>query len=277
MIIIADSGSTKTQWSLVYNNKVETTTTIGLNPYHVNPGTITRVVADNISSCAGEHIDAVYFYGSGVTPEMQQPMKDILTQAFGQDDGIDIQAESDMLGAARALFGDRKGIACIMGTGSNSCYYNGTRIEANTPALGYILGDEGSGTSIGKRLVNALYKNSSLGTLRALFEKEYSLTQADIIDRVYSQPMANRFLASLAPFVKKHIDNLFFYSIVYEEFTDFFVRNLRPYPSRTSVGFVGSIAYHFATQLRDCAKAQGYKVVDIVQSPMEGLIKYHKK
>lgn len=278
MLIIADSGSTKTQWALVYNNKVETITTIGLNPFHVEPETITRVVADNISSRAGEYIDAIYFYGSGVTPEKQPLVRTNLAKAFGKAiDSADIQAESDMLGAARALFGNRQGIACILGTGSNSCYYNGKKIVANTPALGYILGDEGSGASIGKRLVNALYKNRSLDTLRALFEKQYGLTQADIIERVYRQPMANRFLASLAPFAKKYIDNLFLYSIINEEFTDFFVRNLRSYPGNLPVGFVGSIAYHFAPQLRDIAKAQGYKVEDIVQSPIDGLIKYHKK
>lgn len=274
MKIIADSGSTKTQWALVYYNKVETISTIGLNPYHVSPEEIERVAREEIASQTGEKVEGVYFYGSGVTPQKQPLMKDILARVFGST--ADIQAESDMLGAARGLFGNREGIACILGTGANSCHYDGSRIVANTPALGYILGDEGGGASIGKHLVNALYKNPELKSLRIELEKEYGLTQADIIEKVYRQPMANRFLASLAPFTKKHIDDERIEAIIRHDFKNFFVRNLRPYPSGLPVGFIGSIAYFLDNQLRAVANEQGYEIAAIMQSPLNGLIKYHE-
>lgn len=275
MKIIADSGSTKTQWALVYNNKVETITTIGLNPYHVSQEEIVRVAREDIASNVSEEIEGIYFYGSGVTPQKQPIMRDILVQAFGST--ADVQAESDMLGAARSLFGNNEGIACILGTGANSCHYNGSRIVSNTPALGYILGDEGGGASIGKHLVNALYKNPALISLRIELEKDYGLTQADIIEKVYRQPMANRFLASLAPFAKKHIDDERIEAIVRQDFTNFFVRNLRPYPEELPVGFIGSIAYFLGDLLRSVAEEQGYEISAIAQSPLTGLIRYHEQ
>lgn len=282
MKIIADSGSTKTQWALVYINKVETITTIGLNPYHVAPDEICRVAREEVASHVSEEIEGIYFYGSGVTPQKQSAMKATLVQAFGSSAGkeafgsrAEIAAESDMLGAARALLGNGEGIACILGTGSNSCHYDGSQIVANTPALGYILGDEGGGASIGKHLVNALYKDPSLAHLRSELEEEYGLTQADIIERVYRQPMANRFLASLAPFAKKHIADERIKEIVSQEFANFFTRNLSPYPSGLPVGFIGSIAYFLGDQLRAVAREQGYEISAIMQSPIEGLTKYH--
>lgn len=274
MKIIADSGSTKTQWALVYGDKIETISTIGLNPYHVSPEEIEKVAREEIANLTCENVEGIYFYGSGITPQKQPLMKDILVKAFGS--GFDIQVESDMLGAARALFGKGDGIACILGTGANSCQYNGSQIVANTPALGYILGDEGGGASIGKHLVNALYKNPSLKSLRLEFEKEYGLTQADIIEKVYRQPMANRFLASLAPFAKKHIDNERIEAIILYDFANFFVRNLSPYPSDLPVGFIGSIAFFLADQLRIVAREQGFEIFAIMQSPLQGLIEYHR-
>lgn len=274
MKIIADSGSTKTQWALVYDNKVETTTTIGLNPYHISREEIGRVAREQVASHIDESVEGVYFYGSGVTPQKQPLMKSVIAQAFGSK--AEVQAESDMLGAARSLFGNSEGIACILGTGANSCHYDGSRIAANTPALGYILGDEGGGASIGKHLVNALYKNTGLYSLRIELEKEYGLSQADIIEKVYRQPMANRFLASLAPFAKKHIDDGRIEAIVRQDFTNFFARNLRPYPANLPVGFIGSIAYFLSEQLRAVAKEQGYEIAAIMKSPLKGLIEYHK-
>lgn len=275
MKIIADSGSTKTQWALVYDNKENTITTIGLNPYHVAPEDIERVMTENVANYVDEFVEGVYFYGSGVTPQKRDSMKAILARVFGST--AEIQAESDMLGAARSLLGNREGIACILGTGANSCHYDGSQIVANTPAMGYILGDEGGGASIGKHLVNALYKTSSLNSLRILLEKKYGLTLGDIIEKVYRQPMANRFLASLAPFAKEHIDDERIEAIVRQDFTNFFHRNLSNYPSKLSVGFIGSIAFHFEPLLRNVAHDLGYQISDVRQSPLEGLVAYHRQ
>lgn len=275
MIIIADSGSTKTNWALLHNdNEREELTTIGLNPYHTSPTDIEKV-CNVVSSHVNEDVEGIYFYGSGITPQMRPMIKEILSIAFGN--GFDIQAESDILGAARAIFGNREGIACILGTGANSSYYDGHDIVYNTPAMGYILGDEGSGSCIGKHLLNALYKDNRLAALCTVFEDEYNLNLADIIEHVYRHPLANRFLASFAPFAKKHIDNKLILSIVRQDFSDFFTHNFRNYPTGLPVGFIGSIAFHFKPQLQAVARKLGYMVTSIQQSPIEGLLQYHTK
>lgn len=274
--IIADSGSTKTLWAATNNGKAEIiATTGGLNPYHTAEEDIERIVNDEVASrIVNEDIDGIFFYGSGITPAKRQIMGDILGRVFPSCPHI--EAESDMLGAARAILGAQSGIACILGTGANSCYYDGTDIKANTPPLGYILGDEGGGASIGKHLVNALYKNPSLDDLRSDLEREYNLSLAYIIEKVYRQPMANRFLASLAPFARKNIGRKAVRDIVRQEFADFFSRNLSPYPTGLPVGFIGSIAFHFEPLLREVAETLGYNITTINQSPIEGLAKYHE-
>ena len=180
-----------------------------------------------------------------------------------------------MMGAARALLQHTEGVACILGTGSNSCLYDGEKFVKNVPALGFILGDEGSGAVLGKRLVADLLKNQLSEDLKEQFLKEYNLTQAEIIDRVYRQPFPNRFLASLSKFCADHIDNAMIHDLVYYHFEDFVKRILKQYPP-VPVGFVGSIAYYYKDILEKVLRNNYVQLATIVQSPMDGLIEYHK-
>lgn len=201
-ILIADSGSTKTDWALVdeQGNVMVTCKTQGISPIHQSDAEILDVLCKEL--VLSEQPQQVFFYGSGVTEAMKSRMKSLLQQSFPE---AKVEAEGDMLGAARALFGKKPGIACILGTGANSCLYDGEKIVMNTPPLGYILGDEGSGAVIGKLFLNGIFK----GTLPVSLKNKYlawsGLDYPTIINKVYRQPLANRFLASICPFISEQI------------------------------------------------------------------------
>ena len=287
MILIADSGSTKTDWALapspspvssdssLFTLHPSLFTTQGINPFHQDRTVIAGILRQELlPQLNPEEVDCVCFYGSGVRPELEPVMILILKEAFPQ--ARQVEAHSDLLGAARALCGHNYGIASILGTGANSCLYDGSRIIANTPALGYILGDEGSGGVMGKLFLHELYKGVLSEKIRSEFEREYSLTMADVIQRVYREPMPNRFLASLAPFIHRHLSDPAIHQLVIGNFRDFFRYNIRPYGlSDMPVSFVGSIASHFRDQLAEAAQAEGFKVGTIMKSPIEGLLRYH--
>ena len=183
----------------------------------------------------------------------------------------------DLLAAARALCGKEKGIACILGTGSNSCYYDGEKIVDNVSPLGYILGDEGSGAVLGKLLVGDVLKNQLPKELCDKFLKEYDLDRMKIIEAVYKKPAANRFLASLSPFLNKNIEEPSIHRLVLNAFKAFFVRNIENYENYKSmpVSFVGSVAYYYRDVLAEAAKALDITIGVVIKSPMEGLLKYH--
>ncbi len=181
------------------------------------------------------------------------------------------------MAAARALCGHEQGIACILGTGANSCLYDGEGIVQNTPALGYILGDEGSGAVLGRMFMNAIFKNPAFAAIRDAYLEEQQLTMADVIRRVYREPMANRFLASTSLFIGKHIDNPLLHALVTENFRQFFRRNIVPYGRpELPVHFVGSMASHYQPQLYEAAAAEGFTIGRILKSPMDGLVAYHR-
>ena len=194
-----------------------------------------------------------------------------LAARFGP--GAAIGLGSDLLGAARALFGRGEGIACILGTGSNSCHCRGGEIVANVPPLGYVLGDEGSGAVLGRNLVNGIFKGAI--PLREEFLRTFALTYAGLIRRVYREPAANRFLASFAPFIRAHLDCAPVREMVVRSFGEFAARNLSGYPAGLPVAFVGGVAAHFEEPLREAMAAAGREVVRIVCSPAEELWKYH--
>jgi N-acetylglucosamine kinase-like BadF-type ATPase len=220
-------------------------------------------------------ITDVYFYGSGVRPEVEERVAGLLREVFPAAGCI--EAHSDMLGAARALCGRTWGVACILGTGANSCVYDGYKIVHNTPALGYIIGDEGSGAVLGKHLIHDLYTGVLSHHMRILFEQEIHLTLSDIIDKVYRQPQANRFLASLSEFIHRHLDDDGIRDMVYSCFSDFANLHLSRYGRRElPVSFVGSIAWHYQTQLSLVLQTLGYRVGTILKSPLDGLITYHQ-
>lgn len=278
MIILADGGSTKVDWRLVEGKKQITQIfTKGANPFFRTREDISEEIKNTLVPVLnGSKIDAVYFFGAGcANPEKNQIIKDAIA------DHIDtpiISVDSDLLAAARGLCGHDRGIACIIGTGSNSCLYDGENIAENVSPLGYILGDEGSGAVLGRLFVGACLKNQLTKGLKEQFLKEYDLTPATIIDRVYRQPMANRFLASLSPFLIGHIDDPTIYQLVSGAFADFFKKNVMQYDYKNNdVHFTGSVAYHYQEVLRKVGSDLDIKIGTIIQSPMDGLINYYSE
>jgi N-acetylglucosamine kinase-like BadF-type ATPase len=284
MFLIADSGSTKTDWCLCNKGAIiQHIQTQGINPYHQSEDAIEEVLREELLpqlKAQSSHLNAqspqpeVIFYGSGCANETAcKRVEEAIYKVLGTDH---ITIHSDLFGAARALCGREEGIACVLGTGSNSCLYNGKEIVANIPPLGYILGDEGSSAVLGRRLVGDCLKNQLPETLRDEFLTEYNLTQEIILEKVYRQPLANRFLASLTPFLSKHREVPGIHKLLVESFTDFFVRNVKQYRRPwLPIHFVGSIAHAFSAELKEAAESLGMELGTILQSPMEGLIKYH--
>ena len=279
-ILIADSGSTKTDWICLTGSdesmQIEIQT-VGLNPFHVSDNEIRGVLAHDVLPQLGDtKVDAVYFYGSGVRPEVEGRVEGLLRESF--PDAQTVEAHSDLLGACRALCGDKAGIACILGTGANSCVYDGRQVVHNTPALGYILGDEGSGAVLGKHLLHDLYTGVLPHNLRITFEKEMGLELSEIINKVYREPQANRFLASLSEFIHRHLDEEGIRQLVYNTFSDFVNYHISRYGRRDlPLSFVGSIAYYYQEQLQLIVQMLGYPMGTILKSPLQGLVAYHSK
>ena len=284
MHLIADSGSTKTDWCLCDGSTILTTIqSQGINPYHQAEETIEQVLREELLPQLGQNLELsiqnslkVIYYGAGCANETAcNRVKEAIYKVLKTKD---ITIHSDLLGAARALCGNEEGIACVLGTGSNSCLYNGKEITANIPPLGYILGDEGSSAVLGRRLVGDCLKNQLPEAIRDEFLAEYQLTQEIILEKVYRQPLANRFLASLTPFLSKHKEVPEIHRLLVESFTDFFVRNVKQYRRPwLPIHFVGSIANAFSAELKEAAESLGMELGTIMQSPMEGLIKYHSE
>lgn len=276
MKLIADSGSTKTHWCVVDKGIVEKEIfTAGINPFYQSTEDVVNLLAaELVPALANYAIAEIHFYGAGCAfPDKKQLVADALKSFFV---AATVAINSDLLGAARGLFQTEKGIACIMGTGSNSCYYDGCEIVQNVSPLGFILGDEGSGAVLGKLFVADCLKNQIPEWLRDKFMDEYELTPALILDRVYKQPFPNRFLARFTPFLLEHIEEPSVFNLVYDSFDAFLVRNVMQYPlDDLQVGFVGSIAYHFRDTLEIVASERDIEVGLILQSPMEGLVRFH--
>lgn len=298
MILIADSGSTKTDWTLIHSphpmkwDVVATFHTQGITPIHQTPDAIRQILGHELMSQLStfpraalinsrvlegsllSQID-VFFYGSGCTPAHVPMMKRMLSEVFSPQK---IEVHSDLTAAARALCQHEPGIACILGTGANSCLYDGNEIVQNTPALGYILGDEGSGSVLGRLFMNAIFKNPKFADIRDEYLAKEKLTQADIINKVYREPMANRFLATTSLFISQHLDNPLLCDLVVQNFRQFFRSNIVPYQHpELPVHFVGSMAFNYQEQLAKAAEAEGFHVGNIMQSPMEGLVTYHQQ
>lgn len=279
-ILIADAGSSKTDWAMLDTPQGKWR---GFSSAGINPVTFeTPEISNILDSVSGEISDLpapdkIYFYGAGCsTPDLCAKMEDLLHEKFGSDT-IDVQ--TDLTGAARSLLQKNEGIACILGTGSNSGLYDGNRIVDNIPPLGFILGDEGSGTALGKRIISDYFKRLLPEETAAEFEKEFGLTMAETIEKTYRQKSPNRFLSSVVPFLKKHLHNEAIGQLVREEFSKFIKRNLLSYPrvKELPVCFTGSIACHFSDPLLDEMQKEGLKTGKITDRPLVDLIKYHIK
>lgn len=277
MILIADSGSTKTNWSLVENGKtIHSVLTKGINPFFQTEQEIAdELDASLVPEIGGRTLQAVVFYGAGCIPEKQPIVKSAIANVLSAGS---IEVNTDLLAAAHAVCGNEAGIVCILGTGSNSCYYDGKAITAHVSPLGFILGDEGSGAVLGKMLVGDVLKNQLPERLKEKFLKQYALTMPEIIDRVYRKPFPNRFLAGLSPFLLEHIDEPQVRAIVENGFRAFFSRNVAQYDYKANeVHFVGSIAYYYRDILKEIAEEYTVRLGKILHHPMAGLIAYHSR
>jgi glucosamine kinase len=277
-ILIADSGSTKTTWSIIAGdgNSGESCRTSGINPFLQTEEEIFACL-QNEYSLAARPFEAVYFYGAGcANPEKNEKVRRPLAGYF--DTGA-VYVESDLMAAARSLCGTEPGIAAILGTGSNSCYYDGSIIVRHVSPLGYILGDEGSGSVIGRKLLSDILKNRLPADLISSFFEKHRIGAATILDNVYRQPFPNRFMAGFTRFIAEHKDRREIYELVKGSFAEFFIRNISQYPeaSRMPVNFTGSIGWHFSEILKKAAEETGFKTGIITESPVGGLTEYHKK
>ncbi len=274
-ILIADSGATKTDWCVLENGTVlHQFQTKGISPIFQSEEEIENEIKKEVFPLTKEFtIDAVRFYGSGCIPEKIAGMQRAIGKSFVNSD---IKVFSDLIAAAHALCGNESGIACILGTGSNSCEWDGNAVVNQVSPLGFILGDEGSGANLGKLLVGDILKNQLTEELKEKFLMQNNLTPAEIIDRVYRQPFPSRFLASLSPFVLQNIEDETVMNIAKRSFQSFFERNILQYNyKRESVNFVGSIAWYYDKIIRNIADQKGIKIGIIEKSPMPGLIKYY--
>lgn len=276
MKLIADSGSTKTDWCLMEGGDTTIVSTQGINPFHQSAETIKEIIEKELMPQLRKTyaVDEAFFYGAGCTREKSPVIATALHAVLG--DFVKVEAEGDMLGAARAMCQHSEGIACILGTGANSCYYDGQRIMANIPPLGYILGDEGSAAYIGRRLVGDIVKQQfSLSVCNAFYE-ETLLDVPYIINKVYREPMANRFLGQVSQFCQAHRDDEEIHRFLVDCFSQFFIRNVRNYHrDALPVHFVGSIAWVYESELREAAESLCLHVGSIARSPMQGLVAFH--
>lgn len=283
--LIVDSGSTKTSWCFAFlpdtssADGARTVTTEGLNPAVMSAEEVEEKIAKALNHClqslsiSAADVDNVFFYGAGCiagrTVVVSESIQSILVDAR-------IYVADDQLGAARALCGHKAGIACILGTGSNSCLYNGENIVAHTPALGYVLGDEGSGAVLGRKFLNAVLKQTLPENIRKRFLQESGLDMAEVINRVYRSPAPNRFLASMSKYIHGYLDEKEVRDIVIDNFEDFIRNNILAYGDKfRTINVVGSIAYHYKEQLTEAASRNGFQIGKIIKSPIEGLIEYH--
>jgi N-acetylmuramic acid 6-phosphate etherase len=276
MLLVADGGSTKTDWRIIDGGEIHSMRSKGINPYHSTSKEIQQEL--NSLDLLGQEkkIEKVHFYGSGIaTSEKKALIHKVLQERVGAH--AEIHVENDLLGAARALFQRQSGIACILGTGSNSCLYGEGMILDHVPALGYSLGDEGSGTDIGKRLVNALHKRTISDQLRQEIITKEELSMDQILENVYMKPHANRYLASLSRIAQKHLDKPEIRKIVALAFEEFFQKNITRYRGYETydIGFAGSVAFHFREVLKEVLEQHHLKCGPIISAPIDGLVKYH--
>lgn len=278
MILIADSGSTKCDWVGAHpdGHEVFRTQTAGLNPvYHSSEKVKSTIEHVPEFTAHWQVITTVYFYGAGCSyPEKNAVIHDALQWRFPQ---AKIHVAHDLLGAAYAAYPGEPNITCILGTGSNACFFDGKTIHQNTPSLGYILGDEGSGAYLGKKLVTAYLYHELPADIEKLFSGQYHIDTHQTINAVYNNAFPNKFLAAFAPFIHAHKNHPYLQRLVHESFTRFLTIHVRCYPqaSVVPIQFIGSIAYYFQSELKAACSAMGLRFGNAIQKPIDTLIQYH--
>ncbi len=274
-ILIADSGATKTEWCLTNGTDSKTFFTEGLNPYYHTTESIKEVVEYNLVPELDEEIDELFFYGAGCdSEEKNELVHDALDRIFTD---ASVYIYHDLLGAARACFLREAGIACILGTGSNSCLYDGSEIIEHVPSLAFILGDEGSAGYFGKKLINKYFRYEIPDDLKEPLERDYNMSLDHITKGLYDGSQKSRFVASYGAFLGEHADHPFIKDILYEGFENFITRIILKYTNATEyeVRFIGSVAFAHQEMIKDILKKHDLKPGLFVKNPMERLVEYH--
>jgi N-acetylglucosamine kinase-like BadF-type ATPase len=276
MKLIADSGSTKTAWKLIgKSGEVKNIKTPGINPFFRSEQDISVELEKLLLPETGIEVQEIYFYGTGIiNAEKGDIIKRALNRIYPK---ASIETYSDVLGAARALFGNKPGIACILGTGSNVCSYDGEIITGGVSPLGFILGDEGSGAVMGRKLLGDYFKEVMPSALRDEFTKRFNLTREEALNRVYRTEKPNQFLAEFTPFLSEFSDSEYCQKFVQRNFIEFFERNVNKLPNYGNypIGFIGSVAWHFSSVLNETASCFGFKKTLIIKDPIDGLEKFY--
>lgn len=277
MLLIAESGSTKTDWCLAkdYEN-LERFSTNGLNPYFYDQEGVRNILKKELPShLPFESLEQIYFYGAGCSSEIRKArVKGGLKSVFSR---ANIEVEHDLLGSARALCGNEKGIATILGTGSNACLFDGQKITDQSGGIGFILGDEGSGADLGKRFLRSYFYGELPDEILKAFEQEFSPDKDEIVDHVYQKPNPNRYLASYAKFIQDYSDHAFMQALIENAFSDFINRHILKFEKgqKLPMHSVGSIAYYFEPFLKPLVESNGIEMGRIIVKPIDNLIEFH--
>lgn len=277
-VLLADSGATKCEWCLKGpGNKTKIVFTQGISPYFLNVPQIESIIRNELLPDLGKStVTEVFYYGTGCASAANARLvSKAIQQVFP---GAAVKVTVDVVGAARALCGNQKGIACILGTGSNSCYYDGRKIVKNSPGLGYVLGDEGSGAYLGRRVLQYYLYKTFDEELQYKFEKKYPVTPADILDSVYKKPLPNRYLAGYSLFLSENRGHFMIENIIEDGLNDFFFTHLCKYGEswKYPIHFVGGVAYAFRDVIRELCDNYEFELGTILMNPMQGLIDYHR-
>lgn len=274
--LIADSGATKAEWCLIDNGKKKILFTQGISPYFLSIDQIAELVTNELKKkLKNVEVDEIFYYGTGcANPQNAKNVKKALLMVF--PDSI-VTVNTDLIAAARAVCGHEKGIASILGTGSNSCYYDGKKIVKNSPGIGYVLGDEGSGAYLGKKVIQYYLYKTFDEDLRARFDAKFVTTPSEILNNVYKKPLPNRYLASFTMFLAENRGHYMIENIIEDGLNDFFFQHLCKYAEvwKYPVSFAGSVAYGFKDVLEELCNSYEFELGTILKNPMEGLIKFH--
>lgn len=274
--LIADSGATKTEWCVLQKGKQKSIFTQGISPYFLSTEQIVSLLKKELLTAVRNlEISDIFYYGTGcANPENARSVKKALKQVFPD---ASPQVTHDLMGAARALCGNTKGIACILGTGSNSCYFDGKKILRNSPGLGYVLGDEGSGAYLGKKVIQYYLYETFDDDLRSRFEASFATTGSEILENVYKKPFPSRYLAGYTRFLAENRGHYMIENIIEDGLNDFFFQHLCKYKEiwKFPVHFTGGVAFGFRDIIKQLCQSYEFELGQILQHPMQGLVRYH--
>lgn len=276
-ILIADSGATKTDWVFINEGKQNSFETIGMHPMFISKNKITEALKNSLLKDSTRQEMEIYFYGAGCGSKQSRKFIRESLQDFFPSSKINV--ESDLIGAGLALFGNNEGIAIILGTGSNSAWFKNGKIVKSHPSLGFILGDEGSGSYLGKMLVSSFLNLELPAGLALSFKNKYQIGHRDLIEMIYAKEFPNRTLASFCPFISDHKEHPFIDKLIGKGLNDFFVKNILKYENvnHKKISFCGSIAYYFQDKIKELSSKYNLKCDLIIQKPMPGLVEFHLK